>query len=566
MASTRGCHETTAGLDCVQHLSGLLLAVVQRSHRLEVQRPARLSVPHPITTVSRGQISLLTMRADALPALVTTSRFPRILARLSLIAIGLSISFSTGVSAAEVSKPVAPMRLEARVNGERWTGDLDGIAKRRILRILVVPSALGFYFNGTEMQGAMFELGLELEKELNRKLKTGKLRIYVVFIPVAREEMISKLAAGYADIAGTFAEREHTAQVDYTEPLIADAEGIVVTGPAAPAITRLEDLSGHEIYVHENTAIWDKLAELNEQLRKADKRPVELIAADHNLLDDDIAQAVNAGLVPASVMYDKIADAWSKVLPHFTVHHDVVLLKGPLCWAVQRNTPRLKAAINDFIKSHRLGTLYGNTIMRRYIQETKWVTEATSREDLKRFNEMMKLFQTYGAQYSYPYLMLAAQAYRESRLNQGLRSRAGAVGVMQIKPSVAAQSPINIRGVNRLERNIEAGAKYMRFIETQYFESEPMDNVTKSLFASASYNAGPAKIQTLRKEAAQHGYNPNLWFNNVEIIASVEIGRETVQYVSDIYIYYLAYKMVIERQAMSTRIEQKIEANKTSGL
>ena len=506
------------------------------------------------------------MRTDTLPALVTTSRFPRILARLSLIAIGLSISFSTGVSAAEVSKPVAPMRLEARVNGERWTGDLDGIAKRRILRILVVPSALGFYFNGTEMQGAMFELGLELEKELNRKLKTGKLRIYVVFIPVAREEMISKLAAGYADIAGTFAEREHTAQVDYTEPLVADAEGIVVTGPAAPAITRLEDLSGHEIYVHENTAIWDKLAELNEQLRKADKRPVELIAADHNLLDDDIAQAVNAGLVPASVMYDKIADAWSKVLPHFTVHHDVVLLKGPLCWAVQRNTPRLKAAINDFIKSHRLGTLYGNTIMRRYIQETKWVTEATSREDLKRFNEMMKLFQTYGAQYSYPYLMLAAQAYRESRLNQGLRSRAGAVGVMQIKPSVAAQSPINIRGVNRLERNIEAGAKYMRFIETQYFESEPMDNVTKSLFASASYNAGPAKIQTLRKEAAQHGYNPNLWFNNVEIIASVEIGRETVQYVSDIYIYYLAYKMVIERQAMSTRIEQKIEANKTSGL
>jgi membrane-bound lytic murein transglycosylase MltF len=178
---------------------------------------------------------------------------------------------------------------------------------------------------------------------------------------------------------------------------------------------------------------------------------------------------------------------------------------------------------------------------------------------------MMALFEKYGNQYGYPYLMLAAQGYQESRLNQGLRSRAGAVGVMQIKPSSAAHSPINIRGVNELDHNIEAGAKFMRFMETQYFEREPMDPVTESLFATASYNAGAAKVQTLRKEADKRGYNPNLWFNNVEIIASVEIGRETVQYVSNIYKYYLAYKMVTERQAKSTEVKEKIEANKSSG-
>jgi membrane-bound lytic murein transglycosylase MltF len=486
-------------------------------------------------------------------------------ARLSLIALALSISFSICVFAADVNKPVEPPRLEARINGEKWTGDLDGIAKRRILRILVVPSALGFYFNGTEMQGAMFELGRDLEKALNKKLKTRNLAINVVFIPVAREELLSKLAAGYADIAGTLAEREQAAQVDYTEPLVPDAAGVVVTGPTAPTITRLEDLSGREIYVQENTAIWDKLTELNEQFRNAGKTPVELAPADHNLLEDDIAQAVNAGLIPATVMWDKIADAWSKVLPHLKVHNDVVLGKAPLCWAVQHDTPQLKEVLNDFIKSHRLGTLYGNTILSRYLQETKWVEDATSRKDLERFNQMMTLFQKYGNQYGYPYLMLAAQGYQESRLNQGLRSRAGAVGVMQIKPSSAAQSPINIRGVNELDHNIEAGAKFMRFMETQYFEREPMDPVTESLFATASYNAGAAKVQTLRKEADQRGYNPNLWFNNVEIIASVEIGRETVQYVSNIYKYYLAYKMVTERQAKSTEVKEKIEANKSSG-
>ena len=162
----------------------------------------------------------------------------------------------------------------------------------------------------------------------------------MVFIPVAREEMLSKLAARYADIAGTIAEREETAQVDYTEPLIPDAEGVVVTGPAAPEISGLEDLSGQEIYVQQNTAIWDKLVELNEQFRKAGKAPVELVAADHNLLEDDIVQAVNAALIPATVMCDKIADAWSKVLPHVNVHHDMVVGKGPCagpCNAIPRN-------------------------------------------------------------------------------------------------------------------------------------------------------------------------------------------------------------------------------------
>jgi membrane-bound lytic murein transglycosylase MltF len=482
--------------------------------------------------------------------------------RLILIAIALLISFSADVFAAEVPTTVAPIRLEARVKGERWTGDLDGIVKRRLLRILVVPSALGFYFNGSEMQGAMFELARDLEQDLNKKLKTGNLPINVVFIPVSREEVLSKLADGYADLAGSIAEREQAAQVDYTEPLIPDAKGVVVTGPASPAISRLEDLSGQKIYVQENTAIWDKLVELNEQFRKAGKAPVVLVAADHNLLEDDIAQAVNAGLIPATVMWDQIADAWSKVLPHLNVHHDVVLGEAPLCWAVQRNTPQLKAALNDFIESHRLGTLYGNTVLNRYLQETKWVEGATSRKDLKRFNEMVELFQKFGDQYSYPYLMLAAQGYQESRLNQRLRSRAGAVGVMQIKPSSAAQNPINIRDVYKLDRNIEAGAKFMHFIETQYFEREPLDDVTKSLFATASYNAGAEKIRTLRQEAAAHGYNPNLWFNNVEVIASVEIGRETVQYVSNIYKYYLAYKMVIERQAKSAQTEQKITVKK----
>src|SRR5215475_3591801 len=204
--------------------------------------------------------------------------------RFTLFTIVLLICCCKPVPAAEQDKPVAAAGLEDRINGERWSGDLDVIAKRRILRILVVPTALGFYFNGSQMQGAMYELGRELEKELNKKLKTGNLPIIAAFIPVAREEMISKLAEGYGDLAATLiAPREaQGTQVDYTAPLVPNAAGVVVTGPAAPPLAKLDDLSSREVYVHENTIVWDKLVELNGQLSKIGKEPIKLIPADHN--------------------------------------------------------------------------------------------------------------------------------------------------------------------------------------------------------------------------------------------------------------------------------------------
>jgi len=120
---------------------------------------------------------------------------------------------------------------------------------------------------------------------------------------------------------------------------------------------------------------------------------------------------------------------------------------------------------------------------------------------------------------------------------------------MQIKPSTAASSPIDIPGVEKIDRNIEPDAKYLRYMVSHYYANEPMDQITKGLFALASYNAGPDRIEKLRPLAAAEGYDPNLWFNNVEFIAAREIGAETPNYVSNVYKYYLAYKMTTEQDA-----------------
>ncbi len=98
-----------------------------------------------------------------------------------------------------------------------------------------------------------------------------------------------------------------------------------------------------------------------------------------------------------------------------------------------------------------------------------------------------------------------------------------------------------------MDPNIHAGVKYIRFTIDQYFADEPIDALNKELFAFAAYNCGPGRLRQLRREAEQRGLNPNVWFNNVERIAAERIGRETVQYVSNIYKYYVAYTLALQQ-------------------
>ncbi len=440
--------------------------------------------------------------------------------------------------------------LQQRLVQEQWRGDLDGIAKRRILRVLVAPSKLGFYFDGSEIHGALYEFCREFERFLNQRLHTGNLAIHLLFVPVGRDTLLPKLSEGYGDLIATMmvtADRPQFA-VDFTDPLYDNARAVIVSGPETQ-LSSLRDLSGREVYYFRNTILYDKLSRLSEDLQRGGKPPIRLTPAAADLQLDDLLEMVNGGLVPMTVAENQVAVYWAKVLPNLRVHSGVVVSEKPLAWVVQQNTPQLKSIINEFLQDHKVGTLFGNTVKEKYLSDIKWVKDAIHGENLIHFRQMAPLFHKYGDEYHFPYLLLAAQGFQESGLNPGLRSKAGAVGVMQIKPSTAAADPIDITGIERTDRNIEAGAKYLRYMVSHYYANEPMDEVTKGLFALASYNAGPDKIEKLRAMAAAEGYDPNRWFNNVEMIASREIAAETPNYVGNIYKYYLAYKMTTEQNA-----------------
>ena len=409
----------------------------------------------------------------------------------------------------------------------------------------------------------MHEFCQEFERFLRQKLHTGNIPFHLAFIPLGRDSLQPRLAEGYGDLIATMVVTSNQPRysVDFTDPLYDDARAVIVSGPGVQ-LSRLEDLSGREVYYFSNTTLYEKLRHLSEDLQRDGKPPIRLTPAAPDLRVEDLLEMVNAGLVPMTVAEDKIAQYWAKVLPNLKIHSDLVVAASPLAWAVQPNTPKLKSLVNEFVREHKVGTLFGNVITERYLSHIEWVKDAIAGQDLTRFEEMVRLFRTYGDKYHFPYLLLAAQGYQESGLNPKLKSKAGAVGVMQVKPSTAAADPIDITGVENVDHNIEAGAKYLRYMVTHYYGNEPMDQITKGLFALASYNAGPSRIESLRPIAAAEGYDPNLWFNNVEFVAAREIGAETPNYVGNIYKYYLAYKMTVEQDARrqasrSTRVPSR---------
>ncbi|HSE98347.1 MAG TPA: transglycosylase SLT domain-containing protein, partial [Blastocatellia bacterium] len=322
---------------------------------------------------------------------------------------------------------------------------------------------------------------------------------------------------------------------------------LVVTGPNAPPIASIEDLSGKEVHIRSTSSYRESLDALNHRFRGEGKAPVTIRFADERLEDEDIIQMTDAGVFSITVIDRHVAKFWSQLYDQVKVHEDLVLRRGGyIAVAMRKNRPELKSVINDFVRTHREGTLFGNLMLKRYLGSIERLKNPIEEKELERFRSLVEHLRKYGDQYDLPWLLVAAQGYQESQLDQAKRSPAGAIGVMQIKPETAAG--VGIPNIETAENNIHAGVKYMRFILDRYFKDAPMDKVNKGLFAFASYNAGPARVAGLRQKAEEIGLDPNVWFHNVEIVAAREIGRETVDYVSNIYKYYTAYLAVSQQQ------------------
>lgn len=465
--------------------------------------------------------------------------------QLSLI---LSLCVAAWTSFAQAAAPPLSIPLEMAPQQPAWSGDLDGMVGRRVIRVLVPYSRTLYFVDlGGAQRGISYDAMRAFEEHLNRKLGRNELRVHTVFVPVSRARLIPDLLAGRGDViaADLTITAERMSQVAFTAPAARGVREVIVTGPRAPPLRTLDDLAGREIFVNRSSSYYTHLVALDRSLRARGLKPLRLREGPGHFETEDTLEMANAGLVNIVVADEYLAKLWQGVFPALTLHPDLAINEaGDIAFAVRPGSPQLRAELDAFLKTHRQGTLFGNVTLNKYVVDTRWVRNATSEAEIAKFNRLVTLFRKYGERYSIDWLLMAAQGYQESQLDQARRSRVGAIGVMQVMPATAKE--LDVGDVAQLEPNIHAGVKYIRYLVDRYLRDEPMDEINKVLFAFASYNAGPARVRQLRREAKAQGLDPNLWFDNVERVAAARVGRETVQYVANIYKYYIAYTLAQE--------------------
>jgi membrane-bound lytic murein transglycosylase MltF len=430
-----------------------------------------------------------------------------------------------------------------------FTGDFDELVKRRLIRVAVTFNRTHYFIDRGQERGLTYEALKIFEDDLNKQLKTGNLKVHVVMLPMSRDQLYPALTSGKVDMVAAMVtvtpEREKL--VAFSEPTRTNVSEVVVTGPGAPPIASVDDLAGQAVLVRKGSLYQDDLVHLSAELKARGKPPIVIEEAPVVLEDDDVLEMVNAGLAPITVVDDFLAEFWSKVFKDITVHPNItVRTGGMLAVAFRKENPKLRDVVNKTLRKHGESDATFKVLEGRYLESVRYVKNAAANAERKKFQAVAELFKKYGAKYDVDYLLMAAQGYQESTLDHSARSPVGAIGIMQVMP--ATGKDMRVGDITQIEANIHAGVKYMRFMMDEYYKDEPMDNLNKALMTFASYNAGPGRLRQLRRETEKKGLNPNVWFGNVERVASERIGRETVTYVSNIYKYYIAYRLSVDQR------------------
>lgn len=425
---------------------------------------------------------------------------------------------------------------------EIWKGDLpELLRKKRPIRVLVSYDRTNFFLVSGAMRGLEYDLMQAYEKYVRTQHTADHARM--VFVAVPFDDLIPALLEGRGDIiaAGLTITTARKKKVAFATPYRKDITEIVVGSGRAARIHSLPDLAGEKVYAMAKSSHVPHLRAVSGTLEKRGMKPIEIIAADANLVTEDLLEMAERGMIKYTVADASLARIWKSALPHIQLFSEAPIHSGgDMGWAVRPGSAGFIKSLSGFADTVRQGTLMGNMIFKRYYVNSDWVKNPYADEDRTRLQALRTVFEKYARQYDFDWLKLAALAFQESRLDMNAKSDRGAVGIMQVKPATGAY--VGVTDVETLDGNIHAGTKYLRYLRDNYFKD--VDREAKVDFALAAYNAGPSRVEGLRRTARKMGLDPNRWFGNVEWAAYGEIGSETPTYVANVQMYYAAYKSI----------------------
>jgi len=434
-------------------------------------------------------------------------------------------------------------------------------AGKRAIRVLVNYNATNYFLVEGKQAGLEYEMMRSFETYLNKGLKAEK-KYHLFFIALPFDQLIPALLSGKGDFiaAGMTVTAERSKKVEFTTPYRTNISEMLVRHKDAKRPLTAAQLAGKTVHVVKGSSYYTHLKHLSDELQKEKKPAINIIEADENLVSEDLLQMVNAGIYQYTIVDSHIADIWSHTLKDIVPEADAAISTGSqIAWAVRKDNDDLAYKLNLFLRKYKQGTKQGNILFNRYYKNTKWIENPVKDSVLKRLHEYQKSFMKYGKEYNIDWVMLTALGYQESKLNQRRKSNHGAVGVMQIKPSTAADKNVNIKGVGKsYDKNIHAATKYLAFLRSRYFSDPKIAPVDQLAFTLAAYNAGPGKITQMRNKAKKLGKNPNKWFLNVEYVTRRYTSNEPVNYVANIMKYYLAFKSVIEAEEARMKAAEKV--------
>jgi membrane-bound lytic murein transglycosylase MltF len=236
---------------------------------------------------------------------------------------------------------------------EPFTGDLEVLTERGVVRILVAPSRTHYRVEHGRQLGRTVDAAAAFEQFLNQKLAPRA--VTVMLIEGSESSLIASVIAGQADIAANVLRTfERDDQAAFASPVRSGIREIVVTGPGSPPLVSLEDAGGRAIHVRRNSDHHASLVRLNDQLTKISRPPATIVLVD-DLTDEDLLERVNDGRIPATLADDYIYDAWKGSLGKTAANRDVAVSQdGAISWVTRKDSTRLLALINEFFATHRL--------------------------------------------------------------------------------------------------------------------------------------------------------------------------------------------------------------------